>query len=191
MTIGVLALQGDFSEHIKFLEAMEVEASEVRLSSDLERIEALIIPGGESTTMVRLMDSFGLTPKIKGMVADGIPTWGTCAGMIVLAKEVSENKPKPIGAVDISVRRNAFGRQVDSFEINVDIPILGADTFPAIFIRAPMIERIGPCVSALAYLGENEVIAAQQGNILVTAFHPELGRDQRFHSHFLRMVNEG
>ena len=187
--IGVLALQGDFAEHIKILETMGVEVAEVRLSDDLRKIQALIIPGGESTTIVQLMDAFGLTGEIKGLVKEGMPTWGTCAGMIVLAREITEDRPKPLGLMDIRVRRNAFGRQVDSFETDVLVPVLGDEPFPAVFIRAPAIEEMGPEVRPLSHLNEHGVVAAQQENVLVTAFHPELTQDQRLHSYFLSMAS--
>ena len=186
--IGVLALQGDFAEHIKLLESIGVETTEVRLVDDLRKIHALIIPGGESTTIVQLMDTFKLTEEIRGLVKDGMPTWGTCAGMIILAKEITEDRPKPLGLMDIRVRRNAYGSQVDSFETDVSVPVLGEDPFHAVFIRAPAIEDIGPEVKSLADLSEHGVIAARQRNMLVTAFHPELTKDQRFHSYFLSMV---
>ncbi|MDP6494032.1 MAG: pyridoxal 5'-phosphate synthase glutaminase subunit PdxT [Dehalococcoidia bacterium] len=187
--IGVLALQGDFAEHIKLFDAIDVEAAEVRQLDDLRKVEALIIPGGESTTIVQLINTFGLAAEIKGLVKEGMPTWGTCAGMIVLAKEITEDRPKPLGLMDIRVRRNAFGRQVDSFETDVSVPVLGETPFPAVFIRAPAIEAIGPEVKSLSRLSDNGVIAAQQGNILVTAFHPELTQDQRFHAYFLNMAS--
>ena len=186
--IGVLALQGDFAEHIKLLETLGVEATEVRLSDDLRKIQALIIPGGESTTIIQLMDAFDLTEEIKGLVKEGMPTWGTCAGMIVLAREITEDRPKPLGLMDIHVRRNAFGRQVDSFETDIQVPVLGEEAFPAVFIRAPGIVEMGLGVKPLANVNQHGVVAAQEGNMLVTAFHPELTQDQRFHSYFLSMA---
>ena len=187
--IGVLALQGDFAEHIKLLESIGVETTEVRLVDDLRKIQALIIPGGESTTIVQLMDTFKLTEEISGLVKGGMPTWGTCAGMIILAKEITEDRPKPLGLMDIRVRRNAYGSQVDSFETDVSVPVLGEDPFHAVFIRAPAIEDIGPEVKSLADLSEHGVIAARQENMLVTAFHPELTTDTRVHELFLGLVN--
>ena len=189
--IGVLALQGDFAEHIKLLEKMGVAVTEVRLPDDLLKIQALIIPGGESTTIIQLMDAFDLTKEIKGLVKEGMPTWGTCAGMIVLAREITEDRPKPLGLMDIHVHRNAFGRQVGSFEADIQVPVLGKTPFPAVFIRAPAIEAIGPGVKPLAHLNQHGVIAAQEGHVLVTAFHPELTQDQRFHSYFLKMASGG
>ncbi|MBF8266686.1 MAG: pdxT [Dehalococcoidia bacterium] len=185
--VGVLALQGDFAEHIQVLDAMGVEALEVRLPHDLRKVDALIIPGGESTTIARLMKSFGLAQEIKSAVGEGMPTWGTCAGMIVLAREIVEDRPESLGLIDIQVRRNAFGRQVDSFEADIDVPSLGGAPFRAVFIRAPVIEGIGPGVKPLAYLSDHQVVAAQEGHVLVTSFHPELTHDQRFHSYFLKI----
>ncbi|MBI2855866.1 MAG: pyridoxal 5'-phosphate synthase glutaminase subunit PdxT [Chloroflexi bacterium] len=187
--VGVLALQGDFAEHIGVLKALGGEAVEVRLPQDLSSIEALIIPGGESTTIVRLMDAYSLTDAIKGLVKEGMPTWGTCAGMIVLAREIADDMPKPLGLMDIRVRRNAYGRQVDSFEADVPVPALGGEPFKAVFIRAPAIESIGAGVEPLAHLNGHGVIAAREGHILVTAFHPELTQDSRFHSYFIEMSN--
>ena len=185
--VGVLALQGDFAEHMKSLETLGAEPSEVRLPEDLADIDALIIPGGESTTIVRLMDVFDLTCAIKGRVKAGMPTWGTCAGMIVLANSLVEDRPRPMGLMDIRVQRNAYGRQVDSFEADIPVPALGEERFRAVFIRAPAIEEVGPGVQSLACLENGQVVAARQGNILVTSFHPELTTDNRFHSYFLSM----
>ncbi len=185
--VGVLALQGDFAEHMKSLETIGAEPAEVRLPDDLVDIDALIIPGGESTTIVRLMDVFGLAKAIKGRVRDGMPTWGTCAGMIVLARSLVEDRPQPLGLMDIRVQRNAYGRQIDSFETEIPVPALGEERFRAVFIRAPAIESIGPTVEPLACLEDGQVVAAREGNLLVTAFHPELTTDTRFHSYFLGM----
>ena len=134
-----------------------------------------------------IKDAFNLTGEIKGLVKEGMPTWGTCAGMIVLAREITEDRPKPLGLMDIHVRRNAFGRQVDSFETDIQVPVLGEEPFPAVFIRAPAIEEIGPGVKPLAQVNQHGVVAAQEGHVLVTAFHPELTQDRRFHSYFLNM----
>ena len=189
--VGVLALQGDFAEHIQTLEGMGAEAVEVRLAEELRKVDALIIPGGESTTIARLMEVFGLTQEIKGLVREGMPTWGTCAGMIVLAREITEDRPRPLGLIDIQVRRNAFGRQVDSFEADISVPVLGEQPFRAVFIRAPAIEGIGPGVKPLAHLNGHKVVAAQEGHVLVTSFHPELTKDPRFHSYFLKTTSGG
>ena len=161
---------------------------EVRLPKDLEEVDALIIPGGESTTIARLMDLYDLTEPLKERVHGGMPVWGTCAGMIVLAKELTEDRPEPLGLVDIVVTRNAFGRQVDSFEEDLHIPALGNEPFRAVFIRAPAICEVGEGVEVLARLADGTAVAAQQGHILVTAFHPELTADPRFHAYFLRWV---
>ena len=185
--VGVLALQGDFAEHMKSLESIGAEPTEVRLPDDLVDIDALIIPGGESTTIVRLMDVFGLTKDIKGRVKEGMPVWGTCAGMIVLAKRLVEDRPQPLGLMDIRVQRNAYGRQIDSFETEIPVPALGEKSFRAVFIRAPAIEEIGSAVETIACLEDGQVVAAREGNVLVTAFHPELTSDTRFHSYFLSM----
>ena len=185
--VGVLALQGDFAEHMKSLESIGAEPTEVRLPDDLVDIDALIIPGGESTTIARLMDVFGLTKDIKGRVKEGMPVWGTCAGMIVLARRLVEDRPKPLGLMDIRVQRNAYGRQIDSFETEIPVPVLGEKSFRAVFIRAPAIEEIGSAVETIACLEDGQVVAAREGNVLVTAFHPELTSDTRFHSYFLSM----
>ena len=185
--VGVLALQGDFAEHMKSLETVGAQPVEVRLPEDLADIDALIIPGGESTTIARLMDVFGLTKAIKGRVKSGMPTWGTCAGMIVLARSLVEDRPEPMGLMDIRVQRNAYGRQIDSFETEIPVPALGEKSFHAVFIRAPAIEEVGPEVEPLACLDDGQVVAARQGNVLVTSFHPELTDDTRFHAYFLSM----
>lgn len=186
--IGVLALQGDFVEHINMLSKLRVDAAEIRLSSQLNSVDGLIIPGGESTTIVQLMDNFGLTEQIKSLIGNGLPVWGTCAGMIVLARDITDDRPKPLGLIDINVSRNAYGRQVDSFEAPVDIPKLGDPYFNAIFIRAPAINSIGDNVEVLGTLSDGQIIAAQERNIIVTSFHPELTDDVRFHKYFLDIV---
>ena len=186
--VGVLALQGDFAEHAKSLESVGAEPAQVRLPRDMANIDALIIPGGESTTIARLIEVFGLTREIKGRVEDGMPTWGTCAGMIVLARSLIEDRPQPLGLMDIRVQRNAYGRQVDSFEADIPVPALGDGPFQAVFIRAPSIEEIGPEVRPLALLNGRQVVAAQEGRVMVTAFHPELTTDTRFHAYFLSLV---
>ena len=186
--VGVLALQGDFAEHAKSLETVGAEPAQVRLPHDMANIDALIIPGGESTTIARLIEVFGLAKEIKGRVEDGMPTWGTCAGMIVLARSLIEDRPQPLGLMDIRVQRNAYGRQVDSFEADIPVPALGDGPFQAVFIRAPSIEEIGPEVRPLALLNGRQVVAAQEGRVMVTAFHPELTTDTRFHAYFLSLA---
>lgn len=193
MEVGVLAIQGDFAEHIATLEKLGVEAREIRLPHQLETIEGLIIPGGESTTLSRLMTLYDLRDPIAAMAAQGKALWGTCAGMIMMAQEITEEDPVPLGIMDIGVHRNAYGRQVDSFEL--DLPITGfagPDSsqvpFHCVFIRAPMINRLGDGVNVLASLPDGEPVAVQQGKVMATSFHPELTNDTRFHAHFLDLV---
>ncbi len=189
--VGVLALQGDFAEHAKALRCAGAEPSEVRLPRDLAGVDALVIPGGESTTIARLMDVFDLSGEIAERVRDGMPAWGTCAGLIVLAASLADDRPRPLGLMDVRVQRNGYGRQVDSFEADLHVPVLGDDTFRAVFIRAPVIESVGPDVESLAWLDDGSVVAVRQRNVLATSFHPELTRDHRFHSYFLSMANGG
>ena len=191
MKIGVLALQGAFIEHIEVYRKMQVESVEVRLPADLEGIDGLVIPGGESTTILKLMHSFGLFAPLKRRIEMGLAVWGTCAGMICLAKEVHNSDPaalSPLEAMDITVRRNAFGRQVDSFEIDLNIERLGSQPFHAVFIRAPLIEKVGATVEVLARLPEGLIVAAQRQKLLVTSFHPELTNDVRVHEYFLGLA---
>lgn len=191
MRIGVLALQGAFIEHIKMLQKLGVEAVEVRLPEDLEGVDGLIIPGGESTTIGKLAVEYGLLEPMKRF-ATKKPVWGTCAGMIFMAKEIGRDQPL-LGLMDITVERNAFGRQVDSFEAALAIPGLNGasgEPFPAIFIRAPKLvatdETSG--VEVLARLDDGTVVAARQGQWLVTSFHPELSDDERLHRFFVEMI---
>ncbi len=190
MRIGVLALQGAFIEHENVLARLGVQPVEVRLPEHLEGLDGLIIPGGESTTMGLLAQKWGLLEPLRAFARSGRPIWGTCAGMILLAKEVVDGVPgQPIlGLMDITVRRNAFGRQVDSFETDLEIPALGDPPFHAVFIRAPVIERVAPGVEVLASLEDGTAVAVQQGRLLATAFHPELTGDVRFHRYFLRLA---
>jgi len=193
--IGVLALQGDFAEHMHMLRQLGVEAREVRLPAELEDLDGLIIPGGESTTIGKLAREYDLMEPLKAFGADK-PIWGTCAGAILLSKDATRAKQgQPLlGLMDITIQRNAFGRQVDSFEIDLDVPALAkvsADNSPfnAVFIRAPMIESIdAENVKVIAQLEDGTVVAAQQGKLLVTAFHPELNQDDRFHRYFLTLI---
>jgi len=180
-TIGVLALQGDFAEHIAALRRLGVAATEVRLPSQLASIDALIIPGGESTTITRLLDIYELREPIKRLGAEGLPIWGTCAGAIVLAKQATDLDRPNLALMDMDVRRNAFGRQVDSFEEDLKVAGLDGGPFHAIFIRAPLIDRTGPAVEVLATLPDGTVVAAREGRLLATAFHPELTDDGRVH----------
>ncbi len=188
MKIGVLALQGAFIEHEKMLDQLGAETVEVRLPGQLDGLDGLIIPGGESTTIGKLATDFGLMAPLRQFVT-ARPTWGTCAGLIFLANDVGSAQPL-LGLMDLRVARNAFGRQVDSFETDLEVPALGERPFPAVFIRAPAIEAVGPGVEVLARLGNGRVVAARQGHLLATAFHPELTGDDRFHRLFLEMVED-
>jgi 5'-phosphate synthase pdxT subunit len=184
--IGILALQGAFSEHAQMLNPLGVETVEVRLPEHLDGLDGLIIPGGESTTIGKLAIEFGLMEPLRQFAAER-PTWGTCAGLIFLARDAGRAQPL-LGLMDVTVERNAFGRQVDSFETDLEVPTLGGRPFPAVFIRAPLIEKVGPDVEVLARLADGRVVAARQGHLLATAFHPELTNDDRFHRLFLEMV---
>ena len=188
MKIGVLAVQGDFAEHRAVLERLGVDTVEVRLPDELEGVDGLIMPGGESTTFSRMMDLYNLKGPIKKMASENIPIWGTCAGMIMMARELTEDKPIPMALMDIQVVRNAFGRQTDSFEQDLDVPSLGPKAFQGIFIRAPVISRVGEDVDVLTRLGDGRPVAVQQRHLLATAFHPELSEDPRFHQYFLSLV---
>ncbi|MBI2935680.1 MAG: pyridoxal 5'-phosphate synthase glutaminase subunit PdxT [Chloroflexi bacterium] len=188
MKVGVLALQGDFLEHVLVLNHMGLETREVRLPQDLEGLQGLVIPGGESTTMARLMDSEGLREAICRRAQQGMVVWGSCAGLILVASKLREDRPTPLGLMDIRVARNAFGRQIDSFEVDLTISVLGEQPFRAIFIRAPVILEVGKGVVVLARLSDGTPVAARQGGVIVTAFHPELTDDTRFHDYFLAMA---
>ena len=189
MKVGVLALQGTFIEHIDILRQLGVGTSPIRLPHELHTLDGLIIPGGESTTMLRLMESFELTEPIREMAGDGLPIWGTCAGVILLAKDVSNYEMKTLGLMDTKVRRNAFGSQVDSFETDLEIPLVGEEPVHAIFIRAPIIEEAKTGVEILSRLPDGTIVAVRQNNLLACAFHPEFTDDLRFHSYFLNMVS--
>ncbi len=189
MKIGVLASQGAFAEHIKVLEQLDIEAVPVRLPDEIKGVDGLIIPGGESTTISRLITAYHLEEEIKTLVKEGKSIFGTCAGMILLSKDISGNTTKALDLMNIRVKRNAFGRQRESFEIDISVPVLGEQPFPAVFIRAPLIEQYGDGVEVLAKLNDGTVVAARQDKMLVTAFHPELTGDYRFHRYFLDMVS--
>ncbi len=185
--VGVLALQGDFAEHEAALRRAGAEPVQVRLPRDLAGLRGLIIPGGESTTITRLMISYELLEPLRALAQHGFPIWGTCAGAIVLARQAIGLDQPNIGTMDITIRRNAFGSQIDSFEI--DLPVKGmSEPFHAVFIRAPVIEAAGPGVEVLARLPDGRMVAAQQGHLLATSFHPELTDDLRFHRLFLDLV---
>jgi pyridoxal 5'-phosphate synthase pdxT subunit len=186
-TIGVLALQGAFIEHVKILRTLGVETREVRLPRDLEGLDGLIIPGGESTTIGKLATEFGLIEPLREF-ANNNPTWGTCAGMIFLAKDIGVDSQPILGVMDIKVNRNAFGRQIDSFEADLPIKGIGDEPFHTIFIRAPVATAANKDVEVLASLKDDQIIAARQGHLLATAFHPELTNDVRVHQYFLNMI---
>lgn len=186
MKVGVLALQGDFIEHIGVLEKLGAEAIPVRKPEELSGLDRLIIPGGESTTMLNLMHSFSLFEPLKELAQAGLPVMGTCAGMILLARKVSGSDMDTLAVMDMEVRRNAFGRQTDSFESELKMPVLGREPVPAIFIRSPRILSTGPKVEILARLADGSIVAARQGTLLAVAFHPELSSDPRLHRYFLK-----
>lgn len=187
MRVGVLALQGAFIEHLKSLGALEVDAIEVRTTEELATVDALIIPGGESTTIGKLLRRFGFIEPLVNRAREGMPVWGTCAGMILLANEITDGNSDQValGLLDATVQRNAFGRQVDSFVAPLDVPAaVGEKPFPAFFIRAPLALKWGPEVEVLAK-HEGQAVALRQGSILATSFHPELTEDNRFHRYFV------
>lgn len=186
----MLALQGDFAEHEAALRRIGVVAQQVRLPADLAGLDGLIIPGGESTTIGTLMVRFGLFDPLVERARSGFPIWGTCAGMIVLAKRIEGSMQPTLGVMDITVRRNAFGRQIDSFETDLEIAGL-EQPYHAVFIRAPLITEVGPAAKAIATLPDGRVVAAEQGNLLATAFHPELTADDRMHQLFVQRIREG
>ena len=190
MKIGVLALQGDFAEHAAALRQAGVEPVEVRLPKHLPGLHGIIIPGGESTTITRLLVAYDLLEPLRALVRRGLPAWGTCAGAIVLAREAVGLDQPNIGAMDMTVRRNAFGSQIDSFETDLEVPAIGHDPFHAVFIRAPVIESVGPDVEVLASLADGRMVAARQGQMLATSFHPELTDDPRFHRLFADMARD-
>jgi len=188
MKIGVLAVQGAFAEHIAVLRQLEVDSAPVRLPHQLAGLDGLIIPGGESTSISKLMLDYDLMEEIRNLARNGLPVFGTCAGMILLAKELSDSDAESLGLMDIKVRRNAFGRQPDSFETELSIPVLGDKPFPAVFIRAPIIERANSNVEILAKLANGTCVTARQGKLLACAFHPELTSDLRLHEYFLNIT---
>ena len=190
MRIGVLAVQGAFIEHARTLRAIGEEPVEVRLPAELAGLAGLILPGGESTAMRRLIDRWGLREPIADFARSGAPILGTCAGMILLAAEISDGEPPVFGLLDITVRRNAFGRQLDSFEADLAVPILGDAPVHGVFIRAPVVERVGPGVDVVARLDDGRVVAVRQRNVLATAFHPELAGETRFHRLLATMAAE-
>jgi len=190
MRIGVLALQGAFREHLRTLAAIGVEGVPVRLPRDLDDVAGLILPGGESTTMRQLIERWGLRQPILDLAASGAPLFGTCAGMIVLAREIAGGEPPILPLLDVTVERNAFGRQLDSFETDLAVPVLGDQPVHGVFIRAPIIERTGPDVDILARLDDGRIVAVRERNIVATAFHPELAGETRFHRLIAAMASE-
>ncbi|WP_424455536.1 pyridoxal 5'-phosphate synthase glutaminase subunit PdxT [Pseudolysinimonas sp.] len=188
--VGVLALQGDFREHLLVLRELGADAVPVRRASELDEVAGLVIPGGESSVMDKLSRTFGLAEPLKKRIAEGMPVYGTCAGLILLADTVRDAiaGQQTLGGLDVVVRRNAFGNQNDSFETDLDIPELGGPPVHAVFIRAPVVESVGPKAHALGVLDDGRVVAVEQGPLLGTAFHPEVTDDYRFHSRFLDKV---
>jgi 5'-phosphate synthase pdxT subunit len=189
-TIGVLALQGDVREHISALEACGARAVAVRRPAELDAVDAMVLPGGESTTMSRLLVTFDLLEPLRARIADGMPAYGSCAGLILLATEVLDGRPdqEQLGGLDVVVRRNAFGRQVDSFETDLEFRGVPGDPVRAVFIRAPWVEKVGADVEVLAAVPDGRAVAVRQGGVLGTAFHPELTGDLRVHGLFCEMV---
>ena len=188
--VGVLALQGDYAEHIEMLESNGANVSEIRLPDQLDEVDGLIIPGGESTTIVQLIDIYNFRSKLVDMASKGFPIWGTCAGMIVMANELTDKRPSPLQLMDIKVSRNAFGRQIDSFEENIIFNGVEGE-IPAIFIRAPIVIDSSPDVEILSVVEHlSKPVAVKQGNLLATSFHPELTNDSRIHKYFLSMLGK-
>ena len=191
MHIGVLALQGDYAEHANMLEANGAEVSEIRLPDQLDDVDGLIIPGGESTTIVQLIDIYGFRNKLVELASDGFPMWGTCAGMIVMANELTDHRPDALKIMHINVSRIAFGRQIDSFEENLKFKGIKED-FPAVFIRAPIVISTSDDVEILSVVEQRNgmPVAVRQNNLLATSFHPELTNDSRIHKYFLSMIGK-
>lgn len=188
-TVGVLALQGDVTEHLVALADLGATARPVRRASDLDGIDGIVLPGGESTTISKLLDIFEVREPLQALLDGGLPAYGSCAGMILLARTVLDGRPdqESFGALDIAVRRNAFGRQVDSFETDLDVAGVDGDPVRAVFIRAPWVERVGPGVEVLAR-AEGHPVAVKQGKVLATSFHPEITGDRRIHALFLDLL---
>jgi len=190
LRVGVLALQGDFEAHLKMLGELGVEGEAVRLPKHLDNLDGIILPGGESTTIGKLMVLYGLDEPLQQKIREGFPIWGTCAGLILLARETDnalEGQPL-LASMHIRVRRNAFGSQRESFETDLSVPAIGEAPFHAFFIRGPMVESVGPKVEVLATLDDGTIVAVREGHLLGTAFHPEISGDPRFHQYFLRIV---
>ena len=189
LCVGVLALQGAFREHVAAVASLGATAREVRQLKDIEGIDALIIPGGESTTIGKLLNEWNMLEPLRQRILDGMPVYGSCAGLILLCRDIENSDQPRLGVLDATVRRNAFGRQVDSFETNLSIPEVGADPIPAVFIRAPVITGVGAGVTVLSEV-KGQAVAVRQNNILATSFHPELTPDTRMHSYFLSFCSK-
>jgi len=190
MIVGILALQGDFREHEEVLWRIGVATQQVRLPKHLDQVDRLIIPGGESTTIGKLLVMYNLLEPIRARAQAGMPLWGTCAGAILMAKHIAEGRPEgqpALSLMDITARRNAFGRQLDSFEADFSIPQIGEEPLHAVFIRAPVFESPGKAVNVLAALDDHRIVAAQQDHLLATSFHPELTSDDRLHRYFIEL----
>jgi pyridoxal 5'-phosphate synthase pdxT subunit len=188
IVVGVLSLQGDFLEHRQALTRIGVRTKEVRLLEDLEQINGIIFPGGESTTILQLIDMFSLRKPLITKIENGLPVWGTCAGAILLAKNLVQDRPKPLGLMDMTINRNAFGRQINSFETDVSLKELGDKPLHVDFIRSPIIEEVGVGVEILSTLEDGTVVAVKQKNMIATSFHPELRLDTRFHEYFVSLI---
>ena len=187
-TLGVLAIQGDFAEHREVLDRLGVESAEIRLPHQLDDVDGLIIPGGESTTIVQLIDIYDFRGPLKEKAAEGMPIWGTCAGMIVISKRLTDHRPSPLGLMDIEVSRNAFGSQVNSFEAELEMGDISGPAFRGVFIRAPVVNEVGEGVRVLARIPDGRPVAVRQDKLLATSFHPELTDDARVHELFVQIV---
>ncbi|MFB7885365.1 pyridoxal 5'-phosphate synthase glutaminase subunit PdxT [Microbacterium sp. NPDC056057] len=190
--VGVLALQGDVREHVRVLTDLGAEVTKVRRPEELAEVDGLVLPGGESSVIDKLSRAFGMREPVREAIAAGMPVYGTCAGLILLADRITDGieGQQTFGGLDVTVRRNAFGSQVDSFEVDLDIPALGEPAVHAVFIRAPLVEQAGEGVERLATLDDGRVVAVRQGTLLGTSFHPEVTGEHRFHALFLDMVRE-
>ena len=188
--IGILAIQGDVLEHRRTLDRLGIEVSEIRLPHQLDDVDGIIIPGGESTTIIQLIDIYGFRDKFREKAESGFPIYGTCAGMIVIAKELTDHRPDPLKLMNIQVSRNAFGRQIDSFETDIDIEGVEGGSFRCVFIRAPVVNAVGEGVVVIARMPDGRPVAVRQGSMLATSFHPELTEDGRVHRYFAEIVED-
>jgi len=190
--VGVLALQGDVREHVRVLTDLGADAARIRRPEELAEVDGLVIPGGESSVIDKLSRAFGMREPVREAIAAGLPVYGTCAGLILLADRITDgiDGQQTFGGLDVTVRRNAFGSQVDSFEVDLEVPALGQPPVHAVFIRAPLVEQAGEGVERLATLDDGRVVAVRQGGLLGTSFHPEVTGEHRFHALFLDMVRQ-